>query len=34
MVFLALSSADLLRVGWQCGSSALTFPAMTGTVGL
>ena len=34
MAFPAISSAALLRFGWQCGFSSLTFPAMTGTVGL
>ena len=33
IVYLALASAALLRVGWQFGSSYLLFPANTGTVG-
>ena len=33
IVFLALASADLLRVGWRGGSSSLFLPAKTGMFG-
>ena len=34
MIIIALASASLLGVGWQGRPPSLTFPAMTGTVGI